>query len=187
MNPGAIWGLFLFIICIFGEKLVYYMKVDLHKSRVTEKKGKVIEYKEVRDFNKQHPDYNLKKTDIIKIMRTFNSNMADETMNNIYGVVLPENIGVIFINNAGKPSRKPIDYAKSKALGQTVYHKNWDTDNNLMRIVFMNKTLRTVVKNTKLFGFNAMQQYKKKAAKYFKKNWSKCLAVKYNSRLVINP
>lgn len=163
------------------------MKVDLHKKRVTEQKGRVIEYKEVKNFNKQYPGYNLKKTDIIKIMRKFNTNMADETMNNIYGVVLPENIGVIFINNAGKPKNKPIDYAKSKTLGQRVYHKNWDTDNNLMRIVFMNKTLRTVVKNTKLFGFNPLQQYKKKASKYFVKNWARCLAVRYNSRLDINP
>lgn len=163
------------------------MKVDLHKPRVTEKKGKVIAYKEVRDFNKQHPSYDLKKSDIIKIMRTFNSNMADETMNNIYGVVLPENIGVILINNAGKPKNRPVDYAKSKATGVKVYHKNWDTDNNLMRIVFMNKTLRTVVKNTKLFGFNPLQQYKKKASKYFVKNWMRCLSVTYNSRLDINP
>lgn len=163
------------------------MKVDLHKSRVTEKKSKVIAYKEVTRFNKQHPSYGLKQSDIIKIMRAFNSNMADETMNNIYGVVLPENIGVVFINNAGKPKNKPVDYAGSIAAGKIVYHKNWDTDNNLMRIVFMNKTLRTVVKNTKLFGFTPIQQFKKKAAKYFVKNWSRCLSARYNSRLDINP
>ena len=69
------------------------MKVDLNKSRVTEKKGKVINYKEVADFNKKYPGYNLTKADIIKVMRKFNENMADETMNNIYGVLLPENIG----------------------------------------------------------------------------------------------
>ena len=163
MNPGAIWGLFLLLICIFDDKLVYYMYVDLNKPRVTEKKGKVINYREVVDFNKLHPKYKLKKTDIVKIMRAFNNNMIEETMINIYGVILPENIGAIFINNAGKPKAKPIDYAKSKLAGKLVYHKNWETDNNMMRIVFLNRTKRTVVKYTSLLRFSPLQSFKKKA------------------------
>ncbi len=161
------------------------MKVDLNKSRVTEKKGKVINYKEVADFNKKYPGYNLTKADIIKVMRKFNENMADETMNNIYGVLLPENIGCVFINNSGKSKKKPVDYAKSKKQGKVVYHKNWDTDNNMMRITFMNKTLRTMVKHTKLYGFNPLQAFKRKASKYFRKNWSRCLSVNYNSTMDI--
>lgn len=161
------------------------MNVDLNKPRVTEKKGKVINYKEVVDFNKLHPKYNLKKTDIIKIMRAFNTNMAEETMINVYGVILPENIGAIFINNAGKPKGKPVDYAKSKAAGKLIYHKNWDTDNNIMRIVFMNKTKRTMIKNTSLLAFNPLQSFKRKASAYFRNNWPKCLAVNYNSTIDI--
>lgn len=157
------------------------MKVDLNKPRVTEKKGKVINYKEVRDFNKLHPSYNLKKSDIIKIMRAFNTNIAEETMINIYGITLPENIGAIFINNAGKPKGKSIDYAKSKAAGKIVYHKNWDTDNNLMRIVYINRTKRTLIKNTSLFTFNPLQQFKRKASAYFKKHWARCLTTSYKS------
>lgn len=161
------------------------MRVDLNKPRVTEKKSKVIDYKEVKDFNNRYPEHNVKKTDIVKIMRAFNSIMTDETMLNIYGVIIPENIGVIFINNAGKPKRKPVDYAKSKELGTIVYHKNWDTDNNIMRIVFMNKTLRTMIRNTKLFTFNPLQAYKRKASAYFKKSWPRCLSVSYNSTIDI--
>lgn len=157
------------------------MKVDLNKPRVTEKKGKVINYKEVRDFNKLHPSYNLKKSDIIKIMRAFNTNIAEETMINIYGITLPENIGAIFINNAGKPKGKSIDYAKSKEAGKIVYHKNWDTDNNLMRIVYINRTKRTLIKNTSLFTFNPLQQFKRKASTYFKKHWARCLTTSYKS------
>jgi hypothetical protein len=155
------------------------MKVDLNKPRVTEKKGKVINYKEVRDFNKLYPEHNLKQSDIIKIMRAFNTNLADETMNNIYGVVLPENIGAIFINNAGKAKGKSIDYAKSKAAEKIVYHKNWHTDNNLIRIVYINRTRRTLVKNASLFTFNPLQQFKRRASAYFKKHWSRCLTTTY--------
>lgn len=185
ISPGEIWGLFYYLICIFEDKLVYCMKVDLNKPRVTEKKGKVINYKEVKDFNKLHPNYNLNKSAIIKIMRTFNSNMAEETMINIYGIIFPENIGVLFINNAGKPRKKPIDYAKSKALGETVYHKNWDTDNNIMRLVYINRTKRTMIKNASLFSFNPLQSFRRKASAYFRKHWAKCLTVNYNSTVDI--
>jgi hypothetical protein len=185
MNPGAIWGLFYYLICIFEDKFLYCMKVDLNKNRITEKKGKVINYKEVKDFNKLHPEYNLKKTDIIKIMRAFNTNMADETMNNIYGIIFPSYIGVLFINNAGKPRKKPIDYAKSKETGQTVYHKNWDTDNNMMRLVYINRTKRTIIKNASFFTFNPLQAFRRKASGYFKKHWARCLTVNYNSTVDI--
>jgi hypothetical protein len=186
MNPGAIWGLFYYLICIFEDKLVYYMEVDLNKPRVTEKKGKVINYKEVKDFNKLHPKYNLDKSAIIKIMRAFNSNMAEETMTNIYGVILPENIGAVFINNAGKAKGKSIDYANSKLAGKTVYHKNWDTDNNMMRIVYINHTKRTMVKNANMFSFNPLQQFRRKASAYFRMHWARCVSVNYNSTVDIN-
>lgn len=156
------------------------MKVDLSKPRVKEEKGKVINYKEVQEFNKLHPNYNFKKTNIIKIMRAFNSNIAEETLNNIYGVILPENIGCLFINNAGKSKKKAVDYAKSKELGKVVYHKNWETDNNMMRIVYVNRTKRTLVKNTNLFAFTPLQEFKKKASAYFKKHWARCVKVNYN-------
>jgi hypothetical protein len=161
------------------------MKVDLNKPRVTEKKGKVINYKEVKDFNKLHPKYDLNKSAIIKIMRAFNSNMAEETMNNIYGVILPENIGAVFINNAGKPKGKSVDYAKSKLADKLIYHKNWETDNNVMRIVYINRTKRTLVKNANMFTFNPLQQFKRQASSYFKKHWARCLCVNYNSTVDI--
>ena len=118
-------------------------------------------------------------------MRAFNNNLAEETMNNIYGVMLPENIGAIYINNAGKPKSKPIDYAKSKELGKVVYHKNWETDNNLMRIVYVNRTKKTMVKNTNLFTFKPLQQFKRNASAYFKKNWARCLKTGYTPTLEI--
>jgi hypothetical protein len=162
------------------------MEVDLNKPRITEKKGKVIDYKEVVAFNKLHPKYKFRKTDIIKIMRAFNSNMAEETMINIYGVTLPENIGVILINNAGRSKKKAVNYAESKKTGIIVYHRNWETDNNIMHIKYVNHTRRTLVRNTTMFAFNPLQEFRKKASVYFKKNWAKCLALNYKSSTDIN-
>jgi hypothetical protein len=92
----------------------------------------------------------------------------------------------VFINNAGKAKGKSIDYANSKLAGKTVYHKNWDTDNNMMRIVYINRTKRTMVKNANMFSFNPLQQFRRQASAYFKKHWARCLSVNYNSTVDIN-
>ncbi|MEY2701971.1 MAG: hypothetical protein RLY43_604 [Bacteroidota bacterium] len=153
---------------------------DLKKPRVTECKGKVIEYAEFKQFKKLHPEYkNITINDLIKIARTFNKNMVAETMVNPYGVVLPENIGVICINNAGKSTKKMVDYQKSKELGVTVHHKNWETDGHIMRIMYSSIPVRNVIKNNNLFSFTPILEFKRAASKYFKKNWQRCVRLNY--------
>lgn len=154
---------------------------DLKKARVTEQKGKVIEYAELKEFKKLYPEYaNITMHDLINIARTFNKNMVAETMNNTYGVVLPENIGMICINNAGKPKKKLVDYKRSKEVGITVYHKNWETDGHYMRIVYSTGSVRNVIKNNNLFSFTPVLEFKRTASKYFRKHWQRCLTLSYN-------
>lgn len=163
------------------------MEVDLKKPRTREERGKIIGYKEFREFEKKHRRHNLKRSDLIKIARKFNEKIAEETMNNIYGVVLPFGIGLIFINNAGNPGKKKaVDYAASKKAGVKVYHRNWETDNNYMRIVYLNRSIRTRVKHNRLYGFNPSLKFRREASKYFKKHWSRCLNLNYKDKARID-
>jgi hypothetical protein len=155
------------------------MTPNLNKPRITEIKGKVIEYKELSIFKKKHPEYkDITISKILNVVRKFHENIIDETMLNIYGVLLPENMGWIFLNNVGKPKKKAIDFYNSKLQNKVVYHKNWDTDNNTVRITYLNNTARNTIQNTHLFTFTALQSYKRKAGKHFKKNWQRCLSMK---------
>ena len=152
---------------------------NLNKSRITEIKGKVIEYKELSVFRKKHPQYkNVTVSKMLNVIRKLHENTIEETMTNIYGVLLPENIGWIFLNNVGKSKKKAVDYYNSKKLNKIVYHKNWDTDNNTVRITYLNNTARNTIQNTHLISFTATQSYKRRAGKYFKKNWQRCLSMK---------
>lgn len=154
------------------------MKVpDLTKPRITEKKGKVLEYKEVVAFNKKFPEYNgLSQKQMLDVIRGFHKNIIEETMINPHGVTFPENFGTISIVNAGKSKHKQIDYAKSKQYGKTVYHKNWDTDNNMMAIVY-SRNVKNIIKNSGVFRFESLQEYRRKASLYWK-NWQKCVTKK---------
>lgn len=156
---------------------------DLTKARVTEKKGKVITRKEIAAFFKQYPEHKGQPTSvIIDVIRVFNQLIAKETTRNVYGVNLPENIGRIVINNAGKPKHKAVDFHESKKQGKIVYHRNWDTDNNTMRITYFNN-IRNYVRHSNLFGFNPLQAFKKDASVYFKKNWARCIVLNYKHQV----
>lgn len=154
---------------------------DLKKPRVTEKKGKVITNKEVTVFFKKYPEHKGQPVSIIiDVIRIFNQNISKETMRNVHGVLLPENIGKIVINNAGKPDKKGVDYYESKKQGKLVYHKNWDTDNNVMRITYFNN-ITSYVRYSNMFAFNPLQAFKRSASKYFRKNWARCIVLNYKT------
>lgn len=156
---------------------------NLTKPRVREFKGKVIERKEITEFNKKYSEHgHVLQSDFIKIIRRFNENICEETTKNIYGVVLPENIGQIVINNAGKSKKKSVDYNESIKQGKTVYFKNWDTDNNLMRIVYYNN-IKNFVRFSNLFSFSATTDFRRLASSYFKKNWSRCISLNYKQQI----
>lgn len=155
------------------------MTPNLNKPRITEIKGKVIEYKELSIFRKKYPKYKEKTiSNLLTIIRKLHENIVEETMTNIYGVLLPENIGWLFLNNIGKTKKKAIDFNSSKKHNKLMYHKNWDTDNNTLRITYLNNTARNTIQNTHLFSFTATQSFKRKAGKYFSKNWQRVLSMK---------
>lgn len=151
---------------------------NISSKRVTENKGKVIEYAEVSQFNKKYPEHpSIRKEDILKVIRMFHSNIVDETMNNIYGVSLPENIGVIKIVNNGATKTRPVDFKTSLEVGKIVRYRNWDTDNNVMSIRYSQVKRGLRIKHSQVYSFVAIRSYKKLASAYFRKNWQRCVKI----------
>jgi len=155
---------------------------DYKANRIKETKGKIIEYKEVRQFNKKFFEHGeVSKHQILEIIKKFNNNIINEATVNIYGVVLPENIGQILIANAGKSDKKRIDFNSSIKAGCNVYFKNWDTDNNRLRIMYFNN-ITNFVSHSNLFSFAATTSFRKIASTYFKKHWSRCVVINYKKK-----
>lgn len=154
------------------------MNVDLNAKRVTEKKGRIIESKEVIEFNKKYPEHKRqKKEDILKIARCFNNKMIEETQRNIYGVALPQNLGVVSIVNKGISEKRPIDFKASMLAGKIVRHRNWETDNNIMNIRFSLVVKGLQPKFMTIYNFEPMRNFRKSASAYFKKNWQRCVII----------
>ena len=61
--------------------------------------------------------------------------MVDDGMiRNRNGIELPQGLGNLFMATCSPAKSKNIDYAKSLEYGVEAKHKNWDSDNNLMKI-----------------------------------------------------
>jgi len=136
-------------------------------------------------FVKDNPQLNLTVGEISNIIKTFNENLIQESLNNKYGVLLPFKLGHIYLMNAGKRKTFALDMAKTISTGRKVYFKNWETDNNTLRIVFTTFTHRAYIKFSNILCFKASKKFRKLASEHFKKHWFKCVTVKIQTLMHI--
>lgn len=148
------------------------------KQRRRLKTDSVLTVYQKKKFVAENPHWDMKPVDIHKIIKTFHENAVEAAITNQHGTVLPFKFGHIYLMNTGKRKKFAIDPAASKAAGRKVYFKNWETDNNSLRIVFTTSTHRGYIRFSNVLGFKACKKFRKKASDYFLKNWHRCLTVK---------
>jgi len=148
------------------------------KVRKCDESYSVFERNEFRKFRKKHPEHadKVKKiSDFKKYLRMVQLEAALEMQENSYGIIFPNTNAVMFINNCGKTKKRPIDFKETKLYGKVIYHLNTATDMNVMKIMYLNKSLPSTVQNTELYSFFANNFFKKMCSDFFSKNWKRCL------------
>lgn len=154
---------------------------------VKTKLRKRVRYKSVlndaftKKFLRQHPQYSeeIKRTkDLRDVIKLFHGEVVEEMKKNPHGIVFPKNFAVMFINNCGVSKKKAIDYANSKKLGRVIYHNNFETEGNLMKVMFLNHVLPSGVSNNKFYYFLPTDKTKSLCSQYFRKNWANCISYK---------
>lgn len=161
------------------------MEVDLTKPRRRLIRHSVFQNKEFEKFKKAHPEYLEKVPNISKfkeLIYLVHEEAALEMQRNPYGVILPENFAVLFINNKGTSKKPLIDYNMSKKLKTVVFHRNIGTEFNRMRIMYLNKTLPTNVRNNHLYALITQKDFRKKCSDYFKEHWNICITYTNRNR-----
>ena len=152
---------------------------NLNAPRFREKKFGVLNKKLYKEFLKKYPEHDGTSYDEFKkIINTFNKNLYEGAIENRNGVELPEGLGYIFIGTC-PPSkkRKNLDFKKSIKYGIATVHKNWDSDNNLMKIFFTNSKVKYNLPNKQLWAFNAVRDFKRLASERYREQWAMYIAV----------
>lgn len=115
---------------------------------------------------------------IKEIIKTFNKNLYESTINNRDGVEIPSQIGHLFIGTCAKSKTlKNIDFKKSEEHGIIVNHQNWDSDNHLAKIFFTTYSSKYKFKNHELWCFNPSRDFKRAVAKTYGDNWKKYIQI----------
>lgn len=164
-----------------------YTLPDRKASRKSKIATRIMDTGQIRKFRSMHPEYfDITLKEFSSIVRAFNEAVIEEVINNRDGVILPENIGKLSIMTFSRPKKKIIDFGKSNETGKIHYHRNWETDNRLCKIVYNYKVNNNANKNSMLFGFVPCREFKKKVSETINKNWQKYLYLDNNIDIIQN-
>jgi hypothetical protein len=160
-------------------------------NRKASRKGKIatriMDTGQIKRFRAMHPEYlDITLKEFTSIVRAFNTAVIEEVIKNRDGVILPENIGKLSIITFSRSKRKIIDFGKSNETGVLHYHRNWNTDNRLCKIVYNSRVNNLANKNSILFGFIPCREFKKRVSETINKNWQKYLYLDNNIAVTQN-
>ena len=123
-------------------------------------------------FKKKYPEHGeIPLAKFKEIIRVYNGLVWQGVIDNRDGVELPEGLGFICMATCPRPQTVNPDMAKSIELGKVINHKNWDSDNKLLKIFYTNYAAKYRFQNFQVWGFRAVKQFRKAASDAYKENW----------------
>ena len=153
-------------------------KPNLNAPRFRSRRKSVLTKDRLSLFKEKYPEHHATTLKQFKdIVMTFNSLLVEGVIDNRDGVELPDGIGFIFMASCPPTKKENIDYAKSFKYGVKTNHKNWDSDNKLLKIFYTNHTTKYPFTNKQVWSFKAGKQFRKKASNAFKSDWAKYIEV----------
>lgn len=150
---------------------------DLTAPRFRPKKQNLLN----KNFHKKLVDKNPKLKDVTldqvkDVVKLFNGKIWKSVIEHRDGIDLPESLGKIFIGSVKKKGGA-VDYKKSKELGYTVTHRNWESDDNLAKIFYTTFESKYKFNFHQLWGFTGVRDFKRDLASTYQSDWKKYISV----------
>jgi hypothetical protein len=161
-----------------------FRKPDLKAPRFRPKSVHVLSVTLYKKFRKKFPEHELTYTQFRNIVCTYNQELADAIIEYRDGIELPESLGHIFIGSCpAMTKRVNVDYKKSAQYGVVTQHRNWDSDNKVMKIFFTSHQVRYKLKNREIWAFVANREFKRKASKLYLDDYTKYMYINNNKKI----
>lgn len=154
-----------------------YKAPNVNKPRVKRKATRIMDVASLREFKKQYPEHkNITLTEFNAILRQFNTNIVENVSIDRNGISLPELIGQVLVMSFPRSKKKKaINFGESNKTGVKTYHRNWNTDDRMAKIVYF--TGSHSIRYSHLWGFTATRSFKLKVSEIYKKLWAKFIYV----------
>ena len=159
-------------------------KPDLNAPRFRKRWQSALTVETFKEFQKKHPQYkDLSLKEYKEIVNVFNSKIKEGVINNRNGIELPEGLGFIFMGSCPQSKKKNVDYSKSLKYGVEAIHKNWESDNRLLKIFYTNYNTKYPFANKQVWSFKAGKQFRHEASIAFRENWQKYIEVEPKEKI----
>lgn len=161
-------------------------KPNVKGPRFRTKRISVLTANTLKEFKKKYPEYpDLDLKEFKDIIMTFNAEIVNGIIDNRDGIELPEGLGFIFMASCPPAKKKNVDYKKSIEYGVRTVHKNWDSDNRLLKIFYTNHNTKYPFANKQVWSFKASKMFRKTASEAYRENWAKYALVSPTEKISI--
>jgi len=159
-------------------------KPNVKGPRFRERRMSVLTKDTLKKFKKKYPEYgDLSLAQFKEIVKVFNNNITEGVIENRNGIELPEGLGYIFMGTCPTPKKKNVDYNKSIKYGVETTYRNWDSDNNLLKIFYTNYKSKYSFQNKQVWAFKAVKHFRSRASAAYKEDWTKYIRVDPTSKI----
>lgn len=164
-----------------------FNKPNVKASRYRPKAYNVLNKKFFEKFKKKYSKYKDVDNVLLRsIIKRFNELMYNMVIEKRDGILLPEQIGWLFIGACETSKKENIDFAKSNKYGIQVTNNNWNTNGKLAKIFFTNYALKHKIKNREYWTFVACRNFKRSVAKAFSENWNNYIVIDSTKKIKLN-
>ena len=155
-----------------------FNKPNLKAPRHHRKNLNVLDVQFFQGMRKAHPQ--LKKysdTKLREVIWESNVQLYKDVIEHRDGVELPEFLGYLFIGSCPKPYYENINKKVTMDLGQTIEHRNYESDGFIAKIFYTNYETKYQFKFHDLWGFKSCRNFSREVAKTYPGNWKKYIQV----------
>jgi len=124
-------------------------------------------------FRKAYPEYRgMSDSELNKVLSGAHEKFTDYAATHREGVELPNRIGIIGVVCCQRPKKPGIDYTKSTP-DRIVYHRNYETDGHIPKIVFVNNLTKYKFFMSGSWVFTSARKFSQKTSVAFKADYTK--------------
>lgn len=137
-----------------------------------------------KEFLKKFPEYNnLSWNDFKDIIKAFHKHMVQGIVDHRTGINLPERMGTVLMISCAPPKGGSVDVKASLESGYVVKHRNWDSHQRLMKIIYSNEDNQYMMKNKAIWYFNLNRNNRKRLSDGFREYPTKYIQVQPSEKL----
>ena len=124
------------------------------------------------------------KKQIENVIKTYNTNLYKQVIQNRDGVDLPEFLGHLFIGACEEfRSCSAYDYKKTGMYNTPVIHRNLETEGLVAKIFYTTHSNKYKFKHHSIWGFTGYRHFTRATSKEFKKNYNRYIRIYPRTRV----